>query len=337
MPNIVYLPGLLGSNLGYPVPPGETYHPVWLDLEAVLEGQMKYLQLAADGVSPGSLALGIECGPNGIFVPAYGALDAYMRLQGWNVLAWGYDWRQSVLTEAAKVWAGIQAEFGTKPIWLVAHSQGGLLARAVYSFMLGAARGGQLAGLVTICTPHFGSFEIVRLFNRMPLTYRLLVLATGWKDWLDGTPGPPYLDAVLATHSGLYELLPFAGSGPLFAANPDQAAALYTQASYTSGNPFVDSNLLAQAQAVQTVLAASVPVGVTTTIIGTGHRTAYSLSSAAPPNKDKGYLYTLDGDGVVTVDEATLPGARRILLNVEHTLAPLIPLVWLAVKLVIGG
>lgn len=337
MPNIVYLPGLLGSNLGYPVPPDENYHPVWLDLPAVLEGQMKYLQLAADGVSPGPIALGIECGPNGIFVPAYGALDLFMRLQGWAVLAWGYDWRKSVLTEAPKVAEGIYAKFGTQPIWIVAHSQGGLLARAVYGEMVAAGRGGQLAGMVTICTPQFGSFEIVRLFNRMPFTYRLLVLATGWKDWLDGTPGPPYLDAVLASHPGLYELLPFAGAGPLFDLNPAQAAALYTTASYASGNPFLDANLFVQAEAVQTTLQASPPAGVMTQIIGTGFRTAYSLSSAALPNKDDGYLYTLEGDGIVTVEEATLPGARTILLNIEHTLAPLQPLVWLAVKLIVGA
>jgi pimeloyl-ACP methyl ester carboxylesterase len=335
--NVVYLPGILGSNLGYPLPPQDTYHPVWLDLQAVLEGQLKYLELAADGVSPGPLALGISCSPNGIFQPAYGALDTFMRLLGWNVVSEGYDWRKSVITEAPKVLAAAQAAFGTAPFWIVAHSQGGLLARAVYALMVSAAATSQLAGLVTICSPHFGSFEIVRLFNRMPFSYRALVLATGWKDWSDGRPGPPYLDAILASHPGFYELLPFAAAGPLFASDPAQAAALYTAASYASGNPFVVPNLFTEAETVQTILQTAIPASGMTTIVGKGERTAYSLSGTAAPNTDAGYLYTLDGDGIVTVAQATLPGIPIITLSVSHALAPLNPLVWLEVRNIIGG
>ena len=259
-----------------------------------------------------------------------------MRILGWNVLSWGFDWRMSLITEAAKVIAGVQVAFGKDPFWIVAHSQGGLLARAVYAQLVGAGNSGQLAGLVTICTPQWGSFEIVRLFNRLPFTYRALVLATGWRTWHDGSPGPLYLDEVIASHPGAYELLPFAGAGPLFDSDPAQAAALYTTASYVHGNPFLVPNLFTTATAVQTVLQTAIPAGKMTTIIGSGERTAYSLSGSAPPNKDAGYLYTDAGDGIVTVAEATLPGVPTILLPVQHALAPLRPSVWLAVKQLIS-
>ena len=334
--NVVYLPGLLGSNLGYNTGPNGSYHPVWLDLFSILTGQMATLQLAADGIHPGPLAEGIVVQPNGIFAPAYEPLAAVMVGFGWNVLRWGFDWRKSVLTQAGPAWSAIRQFYGTQPFWIVAHSQGGLLARAIYGQMVQSGADSQLAGIVTICTPQFGSFEIVRLFNRMPLTYRALVLATGWQDWQNGTPGPAYLDAILATCGGFYELLPFRAAGPLWSADPTQAAALYQLNTYQSGNPFLDPNQFAAAEVSQTILIPLLPAGRLTTILGRGYRTAYSLSGAALPNADEGYLYTQEGDGQVTVAEGQLPGVPFLILDTSHGLACLDPRVWALVAQIIA-
>ena len=55
---VVYLPGILGSNLSIAAPPGRPLQRVWLDLDTVWHGGLAWLDLADDGVSPGPLAGG---------------------------------------------------------------------------------------------------------------------------------------------------------------------------------------------------------------------------------------------------------------------------------------
>ncbi len=335
--NVLFFPGLLGSNIGYFPPDGSPYQPCWMDLFAILQGELRYLQLSPDGSGPGPLAQGRTLNPNGVFGPAYSPFLAFLDSAGFNSIAVAFDWRQSILTATPGATNAAIAAFGSAPFWIVAHSMGGILARQVYSLMVAKGLGSQVSGIIFICTPHYGSFEIVRLFNRLPLTYQAIAIATGWADYAGGHPGPAYLDAVIATWPGVYELLPFAGSGPLWKADPAQAAALYGVSTYPDGNPFLETVLFTAAKTSQSLFNPAGPANRTYCIAGVGQNTYYSLSGAAPLNTDNGYLSTSLGDGEVTLDEASLAGTPVAPVLTTHGLACLDPLVWAAVYALLVG
>lgn len=326
--NIFFLPGLLGSNIGYIPPDGSAYQPCWMDLPSILHGDLKFLQLSADASGPGPLAEGRTLFASGVFGPAYTPFISAMTLFGFNAVGCGFDWRQPITSNATATAAAAIAAFGDSPFWIVGHSMGGVLALQVYSLLVAQGRGSQVAGVITICAPHYGSFEIVRLFNRLPLTYTAIVIASGWSDFVSGTPGPSYIDATVSTWPGIYELLPFAASGPLWASDPAQAASLYSIFTYPKGNPNLETNLFAAAKTSQSLFAPAGPSGKTYCIAGIGFTTYYSLSGQGDLNTDAGYLSTLAGDGEVTVAEASLAGAPVTLTLTTHGLACLNPLVW---------
>lgn len=330
--NVVYLPGFLGSTLGYDEFAGGRFHEVWLDLYNLLTADARFLQLGPDGLSPGPLAEGRVCYPKAIVEAAYEPLALAMEYWGWNVMRVPWDWRLSVLTESRRVWPLIRQRFGSQPFTVLGHSFGGLLARAVYGQMQQTGGDGQLTRIVTLCTPHWGSLETCRLLWRMPRTYRGICLALGWPELVDGAAGPAYLDSTIASWPGVYELLASASGGPLYAEYPAQAASLYKSATYAGANPFASQALMTAAVFDQEVIAGYVPKGRLASIAGTGYRTAESLSGTSPPDTDAGWVYTQDGDGLVTLDQAFVPGCNFLTVNTDHGLALLDPRVWAVVR-----
>lgn len=325
---VLYLPGILGSALGWTEGPGAALHPCWLDLPSVLDGDLVSLQIGNDGVSPGPLAQGRSTVVSGLFAPVYTPLALFLRTVGYNVLPLPFDWRLSTFTLGQNLWPTVQGWAAGGPFYVVAHSQGGLVARAIYGQMLQQGAAAQLAGLITIGTPHFGSLEPVRLWWRQPVTYRALAAATAVvQGWPQGS-GPAYLDAVLASHPSWYELQAFSGAGPLFQQFPAQAAAIYQLGSYGGANSFLSATLFQSAQVVQTLLGGWLPTAVTRVIAGVGTQTAFALNPPASPIGDAGWQWTGQGDGSVTLAQASPPGVPVFTVAVEHGLQPLHPAVW---------
>jgi hypothetical protein len=325
---VLYIPGLLGSNLGYDRQADGRTRPIWLDLPTVLAGGLAWLELAPDGSSPGPSAGGRSISPAGIFAPVYAPLGLFMQALGWDVYYADYDWRLSVIAAGAALYPQVMAWAAGQPIYIVAHSQGGLVARAVYAEMVSSGFDGQLARMITLCTPHYGSLEPVRLWWRIPQIYADLVQALGWAAWLSGTPGPTYLDLVLATWPCWYELTAWLSAGPLWQAEPQQALDLYTGSWYAGANPSWSQVRANAADAVQTLLAPSIPAGRLISVAGIGQRTAYQLDPRSTPDRDDGYLYTYLGDGLVTVAQTQPPGAQSVRVYGEHAEVVLTPGVW---------
>lgn len=323
---VVYIPGILGSNLGVYAGDPPLFRTIWIDPSVLVAGGIRYLQLAPDGVSPGPLAQGQVLQAFGVFAPVYSPMAVFMRAVGWEVLELGWDWRTSVLTAGRAAWPVVRQWAAGEPFSVVAHSLGGLVARAIYGQMVAAGAAAQLARLVTLGTPHYGSFEAVRCLQRLPLLYRGLVALAGWTEWIAGTPGPAVLDAAIASMPSWYELAPFRASGPLFDDAPEQAARIYTADFYRNGNPFVDAELIRSAELVQTELVGMVPEGRVFCIAGIGYDTSYQLDQAYPPETEAGYKKTADGDGTVTLAEATLAGAPIFSCTCEHSLLLLSPI-----------
>lgn len=334
---VVYLVGQLGSNLSLEGLANRPQRTIWCDLQAILAGQLAWLDLAPDGVSPGPLAGGRVIIPTGILGAAYGPLCLYMDAQGYDVWANGYDWRLSILENARRLWPDIQEWAAGQPIYFVCHSMGGLVARAIYALMVAAGLDAQCARIVTLCTPHFGSLEPVRMWLRLPQLYQSLVRTAGWAQWVAGTPGPVYLDQMIASHPSWYELMAWAGEGPLWAESPAQAAQIYTPAFYAGANQFISPSLLLDAQVFQTTLSMAIPPGRLVCVCGVGVATPYLWTAGADPEEATSWLFTGQGDGLVTLAQASIPGAPLYTVPLSHGLIPLDPAVWANLPMQLAG
>ena len=267
--------------------------------------------------------------PDGLFAPAYGPLYLYLQAQGWDVYPAWCDWRLSVLTLARQLWPSIQAWAAGQPIYFVCHSYGGLVARAIYQLMQAAGLDAQCARMLTLCTPHYGSLEAVRLWLRLPRLYSGLVQTAGWAQWVSGSPGPAYLDRMIASHPSWYELMAWAGEGPLWAADPAHSSAIYQTAFYAGANPNVSPSLLQDAEITQTTLSSAIPAGRLVCVCGVGVPTPYDWMDGVPLGDEAAWLYTAQGDGLVTVAQAAPPGAPLYTVPLSHGLIPLDPAVWI--------
>lgn len=316
--NVVFVPGWLGGQLGYVQGIFGLRYPLWLNTYAAFTGELVRLQLAPDGVSPGPLAFGAVSGPLGPIPWQYGSIIAYMRGLGWTVLTPPVDWRLSVLTSGQQLLAAIQEAIGTAPFAVVAHSHGGLVARAMYAYLKGAGGDAQLTRLVTLGTPHYGTMEAVRVLCRLPLLYRILQRACNW--YLPTIPfvGPAYLDALLGSWPSIYELLPFGHYGWLFAQQPSQAAELYTSGFYSGGNPAVSQDRLTAALAAQDYVQTAIPSGRMVQVVSTGYLTPQTLTPPASPLTEAGYAVDGNGDGIVGQGYATLPGVTSFPVSWPH-------------------
>lgn len=330
-PNVVYLPGIFGSRLGLPSFPFALGVDVWPPNVGLVTGLLLQLQLAADGVSPGPKTYGMPLQVNGLVQFEYQQLAAYMRLRGWNVLEAPYDWRLSVQRSAPVVLAAILQAFGSSQFVIVAHSMGGLVARAVYALLVLAGQGAQCRGIVTLGTPHFGSWEGVRGFFGLPQLYQSLAIFQGIQGLLQPGGRIDLLDVILASWPGWYELLPWRDDGPLAITDPATAQALYTLGFYAGGNPYISAAWLAAAVQTQHYLDPAIPPNGMVTIRGQNYVTAYEVNPGVSRGTDAGYLYTGAGDGQVPASYATVIGAVVVDRAAAHGQMPLDPPVWQAV------
>lgn len=326
--NVAYLPGIFGSRMALPSGVPGLALDVFPPAPVSTVGMMLQLQLGADGLSPGPNTWGYPLAAVGLYESQYGPLRQFMLRRGWNVLECPYDWRVSVRASAPQVLAAIQGQFGSQPFCFVAHSMGGLVARAVYALMLIAGTQQQCVGLVTLGTPHFGSWEGVRGFFGLPQLYQALAWFAILQFVLTPATRLDYLDVILASWPGWYELLPWRDAGPLAIADPATAQALYRPATYAGGNRYLNPTWLAAAVQTQHYLAPAIPLGQAVAIRGINFVTAFEVNPPNPLSQLAGYQYTGGGDGNVPSNYAVMLGAPNIDRAVAHGDLVRDPSVW---------
>lgn len=330
--NIAYLPGIFGSRIAQgPYPPFFGTVDVWPGLiEPAVQGYLQ-LELAADGVSPGPHTSAGPLKPVGLVEFAYGPLSAVMRARGWNVLECAYDWRLSRLVSSQGTLGLIQGAFGQQPFAFVAHSQGALEARAVWLALNNAGLAAQVAGMVTMGGPHFGSWETARGFFGLPGLYQLIAKFAGITGLFGLSQRIDYLDDIIGSWPGWYEMLPFRDYGPLQQSDPATAAALYQTSFYAGGSPYVTAARLSAAAAFQNTIRFAYPGGRTICLVGQNYPTPYEVAPGQSLTSDKGYLFNTQGDGQVPAAYAVLPQQTEQDLTVFHGNMPADPRVQRAV------
>src|SRR5262245_37295304 len=143
-PRVLILPGIMGSTLGK-----KTFlNPediLWIDPAEIALGHLTALKL--DGYSSPYHAVGVV-------LWAYLKLKIRLKIAVFDVDFFAYDWRQSL--------AGLGTTFldaikDVSEVMLVAHSMGGLVARAALP-----SAGKKVTRLIMLGTPNYGSFAPVQ-------------------------------------------------------------------------------------------------------------------------------------------------------------------------------
>jgi len=136
---VIIVPGLGGSALRV------GGQDLWLDVEAIREGLL--VELAYDPMAPALKTAGA-------IDTIYLQLRLRLQLLGYDVVVHAYDWRRRIEDLGAELAARIAIVGPGRPVHVVAHSMGGLVARAAAA--LGAAS--SLSKLILLGTPNGGTY-----------------------------------------------------------------------------------------------------------------------------------------------------------------------------------
>jgi len=287
-PEVWIIPGILGTQLGRPRAPPWPADLLWIDAADVIAGRIAELRLP--DAQPLQLLGGISF--------TYLAQQLRLRAAGFRVRLWDYDWRQDIAACGARLAQEIAAS-GSGSVALLAHSLGGLVARAAL------ARHAELpvTRVITLGTPHEGTLAVVQALRGTYPTVRRLAA-------LDRRHTAEQLSAeVFSSFPSLYGMLP--PTGALCALD------LFDSAQWPQPGPMPDPLRLRSASTLRPQLA---PLDARCCCIaGVRQRTATGLERGPD-----GFIYQVssDGDGTVPAISAAPSGSASYFLSCEHSNLP---------------
>ena len=192
LPVVFVLPGIMGSTLLV------DDKKIWLNLLALMTGQFDKLDIDRTVT------------PDAPFDEYYGELMERLG-DSHEVVPFPYDWRRSIMEAGESLAGRIAAKLeeidrrGTnQPVRILAHSLGGLVARAMIAGKPDVWRrmtANRDSRLLMLGTPNGGSYEIVRLLTGGANTLQRLALVDFAHDRKD-------LLEIIARFPGVLELLP---------------------------------------------------------------------------------------------------------------------------------
>lgn len=273
-PRVFILPGIMGSRLGHTRAGAAGL--VWLQPAAISEGLLAQLAL------PGSPDLRVT----GIMLPGYLKLKLSLEIAGFNPVFHPFDWRADLHALGRELLSAIEQHDG--PALLVAHSMGGLVARAA----LAHDKSRRIRKLLQLGAPNAGSFAPVQALRAVYPTVRKIAA-------LDNTHTAEELArTVFHTLPGLYQMLPpeflTADQWPHDALAPDATLLDAARKSRAQLAPADDRCFVIAGMQQETVVAAELR------------------------DSQLEYLVRRDGDGTVPLHSAQWPGARSWYVAENH-------------------
>jgi len=281
-PTVFIVPGIMGSQLGLARAAPLPNDIVWIDPIDIQLGRLAALRL------PGPAPVV----PLGVVLFSYLRLKLQLRSRGFAVQMHDYDWRLPV-AELGRDLARRLRALAPAPLAIVAHSMGGLVARAA----LAQPDLRHVEQIVLLGTPNAGSFAVVQALRGTYAVVRKVAR-------LDGAASAEALTReVFSSFPSLYDMLPRNAGLDLF--DPGQ---------WPRAGPRPRAALLAAARATQAALA---PADARFTVVaGIGQETVTAVR-----RRGEQFVYTLTrhGDGTVPTASAQLPGARSLYARVAHS------------------
>jgi CHAT domain-containing protein/pimeloyl-ACP methyl ester carboxylesterase len=281
---VFVLPGIMGSQLGMtrrvPLP----NDILWLDPVDIGFGRLMALELPNGGPI---VSLGVV-------LYTHLKLKLFLRSAGFDAIFYDYDWRLGVDDLGRQFAERLRAETGR--IAIVAHSMGGLVARAALALQ-GTEK---VERFVMLGTPNFGSFAPVQALRGTYAVVRKMAR-------LDMRNSAETLaEKVFSTFPSLYHLLPPTGHSG--------ATDLFDPSQWPRFGPRPRVDLLESARALERMLAP--PDSRFAVIVGVNQETVTSVDRE---HDDFVYTITRYGDGTVPTACAVLPGARTYFTPVAHS------------------
>jgi pimeloyl-ACP methyl ester carboxylesterase len=279
---VFFVPGIMGTQLALARERPAPDNLLWLDPTDIQGGRLTLLTLPGEEL--------IASGP---VLYTWLPLKLALNAAGYTTRCFIYDWRRD-LGEASAAFTQQLADCRASEIHVVGHSMGGLVARSV----LATPAGDRVRNIITLGTPHGGSFAPVQAVRGVyPLVRRLAQL--------DPTQSPEALAReVFSSFHSLYQMLPRD-------AQPD----LIDPRNWPRSGPQPNATLLARAPLFD-VGAADQRIQA---IAGHGFLTT---TNVAEVESEFWYRYEYGGDGTVPVTRAVLPGCRAWYCPVAHNELP---------------
>ena len=182
-PRVLILPGILGSMLARVK--GGSEDLIWVDFLDIVAGRLRDLTL------PGAEIRAVDA-----HQATYLKLKLYLQEQGFDADFHPFDWRQSIPELGRELAARVRKE-QAEEVYLVAHSMGGLVARAAVHHGMD-----KLKRLVMLGTPNYGSFAPAMVFRGVyPFLNKIALLDL--KHNAEKLAGE-----IFNTHPGLTQMLP---------------------------------------------------------------------------------------------------------------------------------
>ena len=343
--DVILVPGFMGSEL---TDVGGPDGLIWIDPFLVAgTGKLLDLALAPYPTRPDEVETdlnpAVTIRPNGEIPVIYSGLKYDLEVRRYSVEVFGFDWRRNIEESAANL-AGLirdRADRRFRPLHLIAHSQGTIVARRALQLvganlarglvnnlvLLGPATAGTFSAAFAIAG-NPGLLESVRRFHISP---------------------PEGFDRVLQSMSGLYQLLPWR-SGSVTGAMPDKALKWVHDHREAFGSPAfwesgVDTDRLARLGPAPA--AGQLPWGQTVDASFFNDRTTLILGNQPTVGGVKfegGVLvadadFTTEGDGTVPDSLALISGVSRVYKakGAEHMMLPATLSVMAAVRDVLAG
>ncbi len=278
---VFILPGIMGSRLA--MKRGRTLDLYWLHPAAIAQGQLMELAL------PGSPALR----PIGVMLPGYLKMKLMLEIGGFNPILHAFDWRADIELNARALMRAVNRS-GARKVMLLAHSMGGLVARAALRY----DKERRLSKIVQLGAPNEGSFAPVQALRAVYPTVRKIAS-------LDKLHSAEELARrVFLTLPGLYQLVP----SPLAPGDLD----FFDPANWPTDLP-PDARLLENARKARKRLPDADKRCFVVAGVDTETTTAAALSNDAFT-----YEVTREGDGTVPLSRALWNDARTWYARENH-------------------
>jgi hypothetical protein len=330
--SVVIVPGLMGSTLSDVTPEG--FGLIWLNPNVTFRDRLGLLQLGPYADPEKDLDTRVDVEPTGPLPILYDLLrlNLSVGLTRYSVATFPVDWRKDVEATARRLRDTLQGLTGSgnRPIHLVAHSQGALVARRGLQLLAAAAGEGavrdRLKSLVLLGPANYGSFEAA---SGLAGNHQLIQMISPFV-----VPPATGFRAVLQSMSGLYQLLPYdSGRLPVL----DEPGHQVGQSGFW---PVIDADRLGRFYGWARGIDTTFFNDRTVVILGDNYTpgTASTATGVVYVGDDMRVTHLGRGDGTVPDCCAYLDGVRTYRVrNTVHVRLPTYLRVMSAVRDVLGG
>ncbi len=293
-PRVLVLPGIMGSELG--IRGSDHNDTIWIDPLDIIDGRLRDLALGGGGKAVEAL---------GVLLVVYLKLKLRLKIAGFDAAFHPFDWRRDIREMGASLAERIRGDTaaGHDSLYLVAHSMGGLVARAALKGLADAGEADRVQRLIMLGSPNFGSFSPVQVLSGNHSLVKKVAALDSVND------EPRLVNDVFGSFTGLYQMLPA----------PEKYAAfdLYTPGNWPPGEIAPRPGDLAAAMQVHAGLA--VLPGRFTLIAGVDQETVVGVRREGGEFR---FAVSREGDGTVPLALARLDGVTTYYVEKEHGSLP---------------